>query len=342
MSCDSHGAYSSAVRLESVEARHWARHALPSWTANRVLVLPTSMARSMGSGRVGEKTSPAAMRRRTGRRFKFEFAARRQAPRTGPSIGSAPCITRAVWPEAVRAREPGLAQRLEALASSDAWPSASRRMRKRGEELERLGRARVGRNCVAQADGGLIDRFGRGGEVHAERQRGPRAGAARKRADCRAGCRRPCAPPISTSLGHLSVARAARPTLSSVSAMASAVAKPSSAISCGGRDRGEEVGRQQVAVERDPRPAAPSAAGGLAPRDQPDGPDFAAFGAAARLQDGGVDFVERLDRRPRRRSSHQLSSEPHPHGGFGPVARARQAPTPGWGRSAQRPRSPSP
>src|SRR6185295_10919327 len=44
----SHGAYSSAVRLGSVEARHWPRHDLPSWTANLVLVLPTSMARSMG------------------------------------------------------------------------------------------------------------------------------------------------------------------------------------------------------------------------------------------------------------------------------------------------------
>src|SRR5579859_1033705 len=49
-SCDSQTAYSSAVRVEWVAERHWAIHALPSCTAKRVLVLPCSMAKSMGSG----------------------------------------------------------------------------------------------------------------------------------------------------------------------------------------------------------------------------------------------------------------------------------------------------
>src|SRR3990167_5259926 len=43
-------AYSSAVRLASVAARHWAIQSEPSWTANSVLVLPCSMASSMSGG----------------------------------------------------------------------------------------------------------------------------------------------------------------------------------------------------------------------------------------------------------------------------------------------------
>src|SRR5665213_2786129 len=46
-SCDSHTAYSSAVREASVAARHWATQRPPSCTAKSVLVLPCSMARSI-------------------------------------------------------------------------------------------------------------------------------------------------------------------------------------------------------------------------------------------------------------------------------------------------------
>src|ERR1700691_5415654 len=40
-------AYSSAVRVDSVAARHCAIQAWPSWTAKRVLVFPCSTARSI-------------------------------------------------------------------------------------------------------------------------------------------------------------------------------------------------------------------------------------------------------------------------------------------------------
>src|SRR5262245_9173389 len=75
----SHGAYSSAVRRGSVEARHWPRHVLPSWTANLVLVLPTSMARSMGSRRAGKKDIARRDQAPAFFGFEFEFAARRKA-----------------------------------------------------------------------------------------------------------------------------------------------------------------------------------------------------------------------------------------------------------------------
>src|SRR5687767_10014258 len=48
-SCESQTAYSSAVRVLSVAARHWAIQRWPSWTANMVLVLPCAMASSMCS-----------------------------------------------------------------------------------------------------------------------------------------------------------------------------------------------------------------------------------------------------------------------------------------------------
>ena len=74
------------------------------------------------------------------------------------------------------------------------------------------------------------------------------------------------APPISTSFGHLSVAgRDADDASSIASAMARPVAKPSSAISAGGLSCGEEIRRQQVAVEVIPSDTAtPSAPSGLA------------------------------------------------------------------------------
>src|SRR5580704_6417711 len=46
-SCTSQTAYSSAVRVDSVAARHCAIQAWPSWTANSVLVLPCSIASSI-------------------------------------------------------------------------------------------------------------------------------------------------------------------------------------------------------------------------------------------------------------------------------------------------------
>src|SRR5580704_17545446 len=46
-SCTSQTAYSSAVRVDSVAARHCAIQAWPSWTAKRVLVFPCSIASSI-------------------------------------------------------------------------------------------------------------------------------------------------------------------------------------------------------------------------------------------------------------------------------------------------------
>src|SRR6185369_7925167 len=75
----SHGAYSSAVRRGSVEARHCPRHVAPSWTANLVLVLPTSMARSMESRRAGKENVARRDQAPAFVGFEFEFAARRKA-----------------------------------------------------------------------------------------------------------------------------------------------------------------------------------------------------------------------------------------------------------------------
>jgi hypothetical protein len=77
----SHGAYSSAVRVVSVEARHCARQDCPSQTANFVLVLPTSIGESMGSSAVGENDIARGDEARTGVGIEFEFAARKPCMR---------------------------------------------------------------------------------------------------------------------------------------------------------------------------------------------------------------------------------------------------------------------
>lgn len=61
ISCDSHTAYSSAVRVEEVDVRHVATDLSPSYSAMTELVLPTSIASSMAQTLT---TVPAATVRR--------------------------------------------------------------------------------------------------------------------------------------------------------------------------------------------------------------------------------------------------------------------------------------
>src|SRR5512146_710716 len=165
-SCDSQTAYSSAVRLDSVAARHWADHFSPSCTANRVLVLPCSMASSMG----GLLRSPEED---VARRYPLEGAVVQPQPeRTvrvealGHALQRPGGQPRLAGPaEADRLEAPGARDRGEALGRPDLSPrlEPGRQHLERGERLRRAARHMLG-----ERRGRPLDVQRSVGEVHAE------------------------------------------------------------------------------------------------------------------------------------------------------------------------------
>src|SRR6185436_10181565 len=100
----------------------WPRHVLPSWTANLVLVLPTSIARSMGSRRAGKKNVARRDQAPAFVGFEFEFTARRQADDPPFERLLALQHTRSLT-HSMRPRQPRRAQRLKAVALNALRPA---------------------------------------------------------------------------------------------------------------------------------------------------------------------------------------------------------------------------
>ena len=305
----------------------------PSWTANRVLVLPCSIASSIrrlpeedvaGGDAADRAVEPV-------RRRSAPSASRPSAtPVDGLGRPGGRCRSR-------RGRGRARSRRRRSARSRSRSQTSRQRSKACGQHLQRLERRRR-RAAHVLGEGGRGPLGGLGRRAPGSRrqpiasQRPP----VRMRAGLDQDARRPCAPSISRSLGHFRLTSAGRHV--------------------GARRGRRPPGRRRTRPAR-PRPAAWSvvseqgggevAVAGLPARPRrprpavwrrrgdPERAALAGLGAAARLGVGGVDLVaaRRSGGHGRRRPSGLSAAERR--GGRRPAGRARSArPTTGKANSA--------